>query len=357
MRSTTSIGICVHIHNTEKMRQWLIFHNVIDTTLKFSRTETHITIPVNISYDKLMTLLSSFSYNFSYKIDTCNFEIKKRAPNSLEEVLLEHLDSSLHAFIPKSFDTIGDIVVIDIPDELLSHQKLIGQSILELFPSIKTVYRKASPVTGQLRIRELEFLAGKKKCQTIHKEYDVRIFVDVCKTYFSPRLSYEHHRISNLVGSNEKIVDLFTGVGSFPLHIAAEHYSTIYAIDINRHAIKCLNRSLQLNKLKGHINPILGDCRSVVQKIPKADRVLMNLPGHSDNFVDVACSLFKKHSVLHFYQFVPAENPKKHLLDILEPKMAENGWKIKKLLNFQKIRTSAPYEIHACVDVCVESNT
>jgi len=63
------------------------------------------------------------------------------------------------------------------------------------------------------------------------------------------------------------------------LHITKYNICTVHAIDINKEALICLKKSVEMNNLKGMIIPTHGDCRQVVDTLPKADRIIMNLPG------------------------------------------------------------------------------
>ena len=107
------------------------------------------------------------------------------------------------------------------------------------------------------------------------------------------------------------------------------------------------------NKLKGEIIPLLGDCRELVDSLPKVDRVIMNLPSNSIDFIDIVCKISKPNSLLHFYGFYSKENAQSTSSELLRKKLKENNWQIIDILNFQKIRESAPYEIHACLDVLI----
>jgi tRNA (guanine37-N1)-methyltransferase len=269
----------------------------------------------------------------------------------LYEAVKEQIPSKLHEFIPKSFDVIGDIVIVEINEKILDYKDKIGKSLLTLFPSINTVYRKASAVSGDLRLREIELLAGEKKCETLHIEHGVKIWTNVCETYFSPRLGHEHHRVAEKCLEDEVIVDLFTGVGPFPLHIAKKVNAIIYAADINRTALKCLEKSMDLNNLKGKIAAIYGDCRLVTDTFVQADRIIMNHPSQAHEYLDVVCQIIKPGGVVYFYQFVPDDEPEEKMKEILEAKLREHNFSIVKVLSFQKIRESAPREIHACLEV------
>nr|WP_243687496.1 hypothetical protein [Methanobacterium formicicum] len=81
----------------------------------------------------------------------------------------------------KSFDIIGDVVILEIPPELEEEKYLIGEAALK-FTKRRSVYRKKSAIKGVVRTRELEHLAGEDVSETIHREHDSRIMLDVKKS-------------------------------------------------------------------------------------------------------------------------------------------------------------------------------
>jgi len=261
------VGIRVGYSNAENLRKWLSSYNAINQSLSFIKEEDYLVIPLTLSIEEAENLLTVYSEDVKFTLDVFRFEEKEFHPKNLFEAVEEIIPENLHNFIPKAYDMIGDIVIIDISDEVLMYKKIIGNALQRLLPSINSVFRKASSVSGDFRIRELELIAGEEKCETTHLEYGVRISVDVCKTYFSPRLGEEHRKVADSVKAGECVIDLFTGVGSFPLHIAKKQEASIYAIDINRNAVECLEKSITMNKLVGTIFPIHGDCREVAKSI------------------------------------------------------------------------------------------
>jgi len=348
-----SIGIGINYSKAENLRKWLSSHNAINQSLSFIKEENSLIIPLIFSEEETRNLLMSYSEDVQFIIDVFQFKEKDYHPKNLFEAVQEVIPSNLHKYIPKAYDMIGDIVIVDIPEEISEHNNTIGSALLDLFPSIISVYRKASSVSGEYRIRQLELIAGEEKCKTVHLEYGIRISVDVCETYFSPRLGDEHKRVANSVKQNECIIDLFTGVGSFPLHIAKNHETEVYAIDINKNAIECLEKSIPLNKLKGTIHPIHSDCREAVKSIPKANRVIMNLPSKSLEFVDIISEILKPNGILYFYYFTSEKSSKEDMIKELNKKLVKSGWKINKTLDFRKVRESAPREIQACLEVSI----
>ena len=349
----TVCGIQVPYSKAEIVLKILRKHQIVNLDLEFIREEESITIPTLVKKDELEKIIKAASLDFNFKIEKFLFNEKDINPKNLFEAIKNKIPEELYEYIPKAYDIIGDIVIIDIPEELMSFKFEFGKALLSLFPSINSVYRKASAVSGELRIRDIEFLSGEEKCDTIHTEHGVKIAVNVCKTYFSPRLGHEHSRISGLCSKDEIIVDLFTGVGPFPLHIAKDVGAIIHAVDINREALKCLEKSIDMNKLKGLIIPTNGDCRLVANTLPKADRIIMNLPGKAQEYLDVACKIAKPNSILYFYQFVSDSNPLEEMKSILIEKLSAQEWQIKEIISFMKIRESAPREIHACLEVSI----
>ena len=119
-----------------------------------------------------------------------------------------------------SFDQIGDIIIVRIPDSLLSKKKLIGETLLKQVKIAKSIFYQASAVEGDFRTRNLEILAGDNKTETEYKEFGCKFTVDVENAFFSPRLSTERERIANLVQDGETVVNMFAGVGMFSVMIA-----------------------------------------------------------------------------------------------------------------------------------------
>ena len=210
--------------------------------------------------------------------------------------------------LPQALDVIGDIAIIDIPPQLKSSEKIIGEAILQTHRNIKTVLAKASAISGTYRVREYDFIAGEQKTQTIHKEFGCQYHVDVAKAYFSPRLSHEHERVASLVQKGEIVVDLFAGVGPFSILIAKKNPTVkVYAVDLNPEAVELLKVNVRANRVENRVLPILGDARQITSSKLKGvgDRVIMNLPETAIEFVDAACQAIKPEGgIIHFYAFV-----------------------------------------------------
>ena len=176
-----------------------------------------------------------------------------------------------------AFDQIGDIIIVRIPDSLVSKKKIIGKILLEQVKTAKSVFYQSSPVEGDFRTRNLQLIAGEKKTETEYRENGCRFLVDVEKAFFSPRLSTERERISNLVNDDDVVINMFGGVGMFSILAAKKTRCIVYNIDINPTASKLCEENIKLNKLKGDVISLNGDSSVIIneQLQNKADRVLM----------------------------------------------------------------------------------
>lgn len=281
-----------------------------------------------------------------YEIVDVELEPMKKMAHSFSELLEDDLTSEEIENLKTSFDTIGDIVILEIPDELYGKRQIIGDAAYK-FTKRKAIYMKKSAVKGTIRIRELEFLAGTDDSVTIHKEHGARLKLDVREVYFSPRLATERKRVMESVSDGEKILDMFCGIGPFPIVIARNKNVEIAAVDINESAIKYLEENIELNKLKGSIKPYCGDVREVAKSFNcKFDRIIMNLPGLAYTFLDVAVDLIEDGGIINYYEFSSSYEQGIKRLE----SACENAGKKVEIVNCRKVKSISPDEWHVAID-------
>ena len=270
----------------------------------------------------------------------------------LKRALENILTSQESQELISSFDQIGDIIIVRIPDSLLAKKKLIGETLLNEVKIAKSVFYQSSAVEGDFRTRNLEILAGEDKTETEYKEFGCKFTVDVENAFFSPRLSTERERIANLVQDGETIVNMFAGVGMFSIMIAKKKKCTVYSIDINPIAAKLCEKNIIANKLAGNVISINGDASQVIQEQleNKSDRTLMLLPERSDEFLKSAISATKSGGIIHYYSHIHADKKsnagklsEEHYLQVTPVKSEILGSKI--------VRAVGPRYYQTVVDV------
>ncbi len=214
-----------------------------------------------------------------------DFEVSERG-RTYKDFLKGALPNEVLASLPRSYDVVGDIAIIRLGEEHLRFGKAIAEAIMRVAKNVHAVYASLG-VEGEWRVPRLVHLGGERRTETVHREYGVRIFVDVAKAYFNPGLGGEHRRVAGLVRDGEVVADLFAGVGPFALHIARVRKALVFAVDINPWAISCLLRSITMNKLIGRVVAVSGDARDFLSVVGDGvlDRVIMNLPHHATEFV------------------------------------------------------------------------
>ena len=285
-----------------------------------------------------------------YEIVDMDLEPMKKVPHNFSELLEGELSSEEIENLRTSFDTIGDIVILEIPDDLEDKKQIIGDAALK-FTKRKAIYMKRSAIKGTTRVRDLEFLSGVDDSVTIHREHGARLKLDVREVYFSPRLATERKRVMQSVEDGEKILDMFCGIGPFPIVIAKNKDVEITAVDINKESIKYLNENIKLNKLKGSIETYCGDIREVSESFKlKFDRIIMNLPGLAYTFLDIAVNLIEENGIINYYEFSDSyEQGIKRLQDAC----SEVGKEVE-ILNTRKVKSTSPGEWHVAIDAKIK---
>jgi len=227
----------------------------------------------------------------------------------LKKALENILTTNENVELISAFDQIGDIIIVRIPESLLSKKKIIGETLLNEVKIAKSVFYQTSAVEGDFRTRNLKILAGKDNTETEYKEFGCRFLVDVENAFFSPRLSTERERIANLIQDGEIMTNMFAGIGMFSIMAAKKKKCTVYSLDINPTASKLCEKNIEMNKLAGKVISINGDASKIIEEqlTDKSDRTLMLLPERSDEFLDSAINTTKDGGIIHYYSHIHAD--------------------------------------------------
>jgi len=283
-----------------------------------------------------------------------SFEPRNNPPRTIEDALGGVLSPALLGELPKSYDIVGDIAILELNPNLVPHEREIARAILDTHPNTRAVYAKAGQVEGDERVRPLRHLAGESRTTTVHREFGCSFVVDLSKVFFSPRLSTEHQRVAKLVNEGERVVDMFAGVGPFSILIAKRTRDVrVDSIDSNPEATRLIDENARLNKVSSRLKVHLGDAGRVVREelLHQATRTIMNHPSASKHFVGAACdSLKASGGILHYYTFSDGQDPEVGARHQLEHSLKPTGYKIREVQNMRRVREVAPMKWQVVID-------
>jgi tRNA G37 N-methylase Trm5 len=192
---------------------------------------------------------------------------KSKTDMQLREALKDRLTKKEMSELKTAFDVIGDIAILEIDNSLKKKEKVIAETLLLLHKNIKTVLKKAAEHSGEFRTQKMRYIAGEKRKETIHKELNTQIMLNVEKVYFSPRLSTERKRIMEQVKDNENVLIMFSGCAPYPCVIAKNKKpARVVGIEINPIGHRYGLENIRLNKLK-NVKLYCGDVKDIIPKL------------------------------------------------------------------------------------------
>jgi len=169
---------------------------------------------------------------------------------------------------PSSWAVVGDVLLADFTD--CPHPDAVADALLTLHREADTVLDRG-PVDGEFRTPSVTVLAGSGDTETVHTEHGTKYALDLSRVMFSPGNQHERARMGEVVDADERVLDMFAGIGYFALPMARAG-ADVTAVEKNPEAFRYLAENAQLNGVSDAMNLVLGDCRDVETS---ADRVVM----------------------------------------------------------------------------------
>ncbi|MCX9012597.1 MAG: methyltransferase domain-containing protein [Candidatus Methanoperedens sp.] len=240
---------------------------------------------------------------------------------SLRDLLKDKLPQEKLSFLPKGFEVIGDIAIINIPQSLDNEKYLIAEALASHRRDVGVILRKTDKLKGEKRVGGFEFLLG-NRTSTVHRENNCIFHVDLAEAYFSGKMYFERNRIVQTVNDGEDVLVLFCGVGPFLIPIWKMKNVNITGLDNNPAACALFKKNAEINRIEANI--LLADANSVPYLFKKPfDRIVMPTPYGQDHSLTLCRTILKPEGIVHFYTFKKDfEIP--HFKRLLE----ENGWQI-----------------------------
>ncbi len=332
-------AVKVPISDAEKVKIYLTESNNFSPNYKVVSKQGFVYFP----------LVSKTKFKRKYPVVAAQLPKRFLKETNLKKTIAAHFTKKELERLKTAFDHIGTIAIVEIDKELVPKAKYLGEALLQLVPSVKTVLKKEGSHEGEFRTQHMRFLAGVDTRETMHRENGVSIWLDVENVYFSPRLSTERKRILQLVKPGEIILVMFSGCAPYPCVLAKNTSAKeIYGVELNPVGHQYGLKNIATNKLK-NVFLFNGDVRTVVPQLGKKfDRILMPLPKSSEEFLDVALVVAKKGTIVHCYDFLHEDHFQDAVVKI-EKACAVAGKKCK-ILGIFKCGQHKPRAFRICVD-------
>jgi tRNA (guanine37-N1)-methyltransferase len=279
----------------EAVRQALVAAGVLRTDLRIEAQDRAVVFPV--------TERGSFEPSWG-TLGEAEFEPRSEelASDYRERLVWPVAEKEL---LPRSFDVIGDVVLVRLPAELRDRGPEIGEALLKFVPRARIVGWDRG-VHGPERRRSIERLAGAGGWATVHRENHLELDVDLERAYFSPRLALEHARVAAEVEPGDRVYDLCCGVGPFALHIARDGRAReVVAVDANPEAIVLLRRTLARSPFGGRVRPVETRVEAFLPDAPPCERAILNLPHEGIKYAPSVARVVAPRGRLYYYEIVP----------------------------------------------------
>jgi len=216
---------------------------------------------------------------------------------------------------PGSWAVIGSVVLVEIGDAPRPHE--IGDALLTMHGEADTVLARG-PISGTHREPDVEVIAGEGDTHTVHREHGIEYGLDLSKVMFSPGNKAERARMGETVESDERVLDMFAGIGYFTLPMAVAG-AEVVAIEHNPDAFQFLLENAMRNGVQDRVQAYRADNRDVLAEgldsfgeSPTVDRIIMGYydatePDDEDGFtyLDPAIDALAPGGTIHVHEATP----------------------------------------------------
>ena len=264
---------------------------------------------------------------------------------------------------PGSWAVVGDVVLVTFGEEEIDREA-VGDALLDLHREADTVLAHEG-VSGEHREPEVSVVAGEGDTETVHTEHGTRYALDLAEVMFSPGNKAERARMGEVVEPDERVFDMFAGIGYFTLPMARAG-AEVTATEKNPAAFQYLIENAMLNDVSERVSAFRADCRDV-DVDPRADRVVMGYyeaseprsedsrapPDASYEYLDSALAALKPDGVVHMHEATPEDLLWDRPVSRLEDAAEAVGREVE-VLDRRKVKSHSEGVWHVVVDARVE---
>ncbi|MBY8999927.1 MAG: hypothetical protein KGD64_03345 [Candidatus Heimdallarchaeota archaeon] len=275
-------------------------------------------------------------------------KLKDKLQESLSGIMSEELLNKL----PSGYSVIGDIAIFRrLNPEIDSYKKNIGECVISFDPQVKVVIEQFDTISAY-RKPIISHMAGEKKTETTHKEFNTLFNLDLETITFSPGNKSERCHLIKTVEDNEIICDMFACIGNLSLPIVVNNSSvTVYGMEWNQTALNFLKKNIDVNKVGEQYISQFGDNREITPK-NIATRVIMGYFDIDKKQFYVALEAIKDQGWIHFHRLAPRDKLDQPI-EIIEKERKISNHKIE-TQEVRIIKKYSPRLYHLCSDIYVK---
>ncbi|WP_306054975.1 class I SAM-dependent methyltransferase [Natronococcus wangiae] len=285
----------------------------------------------------------------------------------LEDLLAERgwSDADLEA-APGSWAVIGSVVLVTVP-ESCPDEGALAEALLELHGDAESVLADEGIANdgdaGTYREPRTRLLAGERDTETIHAEHGTRYGLDPAKVMFSPGNQAERARMGDLASDDERVFDMFAGIGYFTLPMARAG-ARVTATELNPTAFRYLLENAVLNDVGDRVDAYMTDCRELASEVA-ADRIVMGYYGRSGGrnghheagtrtdeayeFLEDALEALVPGGVIHYHEATPESRLWDRPFERLE-RAADAAGRELEILERRRVKSHSAGVAHVVVD-------
>ncbi len=292
-----SVCIKVNKRDAQDAKNALLKGGLLDPDREPSHEGNSVFFPVIEAEEK--SIKAVVHCPFETRVGKCPVSQKKQAGN-LADLLVPAVPNELVDKVPRAFNIVGTIAVLEIDEQLAPFKEAIVRALLEIHPHLTSIFSKQSERSGEFRTNSLDLVWGNGNPVTTHVENGCRFLVDVKGAFFDPRLVHEHARVIDSIRAGCKdsdtcsVLDLFCGVGPFVVPLAKDKGIRAWAVDLNPRAIELLATNIKANHIdQTRVHGHAMDARVFLETTdidgatcPRTfDAIILNLPRAAHEFL------------------------------------------------------------------------
>lgn len=246
---------------------------------------------------------------------------------------------------PPPYTIVGDVALVEFGDTNPKREREVADALEEIH-GVRSVLEDLG-VEGETRVPQTRHVAGERDTETVHRENGFEFALDPSRVMFSAGNAAERVRMRDTVSPDERVFDMFAGIGYFAVP-AAVGGAGVVAAEVRETSHGYLVENARRNGVSDRVDARHADCREVDVT---ADRVIM---GHFDaterTYLDHAFGCVGDGGVVHVHDAVH-ENAERETVGVVQEAAGRNGHDAE--TDVRRVKGIAEGVAHVVVDACV----